>query len=234
MSTPEQTIDNNLYNELVEQSLHPPGEDPSLGAFYQAVVEIINDNHHPLSTLIGETRQLRPQLTVKHFVNLLFRGIQYIKLDNLTENPAYTSYRQPRQWQDELYLIASNPDSRTVLTEVLVNRSTTTTIYQRYAGVHIVTAYIADGSPVLMADLGCGGNYGLRGIELHKPFKPVVDLTPERLASHLLSQDINLERGLAIDQEDPDDPDVRRWRLACSVYPQELSQLSAIAEFEEN
>ncbi len=69
-----ETIDKQLYSELADLGQHPPGEDPSLGAFYQAVVGMVDDGH-PIVGIINKASLQRP-LTAKHVANLLFRGVQ--------------------------------------------------------------------------------------------------------------------------------------------------------------
>lgn len=226
----ESSVDRNLYEELDDQGLHPPGADPSLGCFYKAVTQMI-DAGHTIGIVLGETKRARPDITDKHFASLLFRVVQFIKFRE--GDLSYAHFSETSQWREELDRIATTQPMIDEFSEGLRRRSTATTIYQRYAGPHVTIAHFYDGHPVLVADLGCGGNYGLRGIELQEPFQQIIDSTPYSTVSTLLNQRINLEKGLAIDKEEPDDPQVREWRFACSLYPQELSQLPEMREFEE-
>lgn len=228
---PEIYLDSDLYAELVDQGENPPGGDHSLGAFYKAVVAITDNGNTHVADLLNQTRQHRPDITTKHLANLLFRGIQFVEFGQ--GNLVYEKYKDPSEWHGELTKLLSSEDSRSTLARILRERSTTTTVYQRYAGPYAIIAYLFDGQSVSVADLGCGGNYGLRGMELREPFKPIDDFTPDSLLSFLLGQKINLERGLAIDKESPDDQEVRKWRFACSVYPKELTQIPSLKLFEE-
>lgn len=225
----ETAFDRNLYEELVDQGLHPPGADPSLGSFYRAVILMIDDGDL-LGRMLGQAKQQRTDITDKHWVNLLFRSIQYIKMQQ--GDYSYRKFEDPQDWRSELAAITADDQMRTALDYSLRRRTTTTTIYQRYAGPYATIANLFDGTPTSIADLGCGGNHGLRGIELHETFVTPEDHTPTAMVSRLLAQPINLERGLAIDKEDPDDEEVKCWRLACSFYPKELDQLPNTIAFE--
>lgn len=225
-----ETITPSLYNELVNQSDNPPGNDPVLGSYYQAIVIGI-DQTTPIAGFLKGVQDKRPGLTDKHFVNLLYRTYQYRKLE--AQDLSFRTFDTPEKWQPELARILADEESRKTWENLLLTKSTTTTIYQRYAGSYAVISHIFDGKPVSVADLGCGGNYALRGIELKEPFKPITDETPNQVLHKMLSQVINLERGLAIDKENPDDERVRKWRLACGFYPQELDELPSIVAFED-
>lgn len=222
-------IDKNLRDELIDNLHHPPGKDPSLRSFYGAVVQMV-DEGEPLANTLLAVKQHRPGLTDKHLVNLLFRAVQAIEFDN--GNLGYKDFQEEGQWIDELTKITTDPRLSKQFRQILLTRSTNTTIYQRYAGPYAVIAHLYDGIGVRVADLGCGGNYGLRGIELQERFQEINDLTPQSYVSTLLSQKINLLEGLAVDKEKPDREENRKWRLACSFYPQELDQLPSIHEFE--
>lgn len=222
-------IDKNLRGELEDNFRYPPGGDPSLKCFYGAVLEMC-DAREPLANILTTVQQKRPDRPPKLIVNLLFRAVQSIKLDQ--SDLAYRDFREAAQWKEELTKITTDPLLSTRLSEILHNRSTNTTIYQRYAGPYAIIAHFYNGSGVSVADLGCGGNYGLRGIELREPFQSVTDHTPGRYVSSLLNQPINLVEGYAIDKE-ADTEENSAWRLACSVYPQELDQLPSVREYEE-
>lgn len=225
-----ETITPSLYNELVNQAESPPGNDPVLGSYYKTIVNGI-DQDTSIVSFLRSIKDRRPGLTDKHFVNLLYRTFQYRKIED--QDFEFRTFDSPEKWQPELSRVLADEKSRKQWEELLLTKSTTTTIYQRYAGSYAVISYIFDGKPVSVADLGCGGNYALRGIELREPFKPIIDETPGQILHKMLSQAINLGEGLAIDRDKPDDEEVRKWRLACSFYPQELDELPHIVAFEK-
>lgn len=226
---PREIIDKNLADELIDQAHFPPGKDPCLGSFYSAAVQLA-DAEEPLAYILATVKQQRSDLTDKHLVNLFFRAVQSIKFDEGDLN--YRYFREAAPWKEELRKITTGPQSKR-FREILHQRSTNTTIYQRYAGPYAVISYLYDGNGATIADLGCGGNYGLRGFELCEPFQPIVDQTPNFFVTTFLNSRINIQKGLAIDKENPDTSDNIRWRLACSLYPQELDQLPALQEFEK-
>lgn len=218
-----------FLSELIEQSKYPPGGDPVLGSFYKAMAEMIVE-HPDFADLIEDVKKVRPSITTKHLANLLFRAYQYIKFEE--NDLLYRAYKFSTMWREELELFLANPKTVEEFKKILIEKSTTTTIYQRYAGPYAIISQIYAQNPVLVADLGCGGNYGLKGIELHEKFKPINDHSPSKQISKLLNTQINLKGGLAMDKEDPDDPEVTNWRTACSFYPKELDGLNALSNFE--
>lgn len=227
--TKETNFDPSLLDEIIDQSHNPPGRDPVLGAFYEATLQTI-DRGEPFSDLIHGVKINRQEITDKHLVNLLFRTYQFVRLSQ--GDLAYRYIRDVAWWHTELSKIAGQDDGWKTFEQVLLERSTTTTIYQRYAGPYALITHLFDGQPVTVTDLGCGGNYGLRGIELGEPFKPIDDQTPQMRVNKLLSKPINLLSGLSVDKEEPDSEDARRWRFACSFYPNELDGIEDLQKFE--
>lgn len=218
-------FDPNLLNELLDLAHNPPGGDVVLGAFYTALVELIEKNHK-IAKILMDVKRKRPEITYKHLSYLIFRAYQAVKFKE--QNLSYRNLTNVSKWQQELSIICSNSYFKSLLN----TRSVTTTIYQRYAGPYAIISNLWDGQEFTIADLGCGGNYGLRGIELHEPFGSIEDLTPDKLFTKLLLKPIHLKLGLAIDKEDPDVASIKAWRLACSFYPQELNNLAAVEKFE--
>lgn len=226
----EQTLRPTLIQELEDQSINPPGKDQVLGAFYTASVALVQDPSHPLSRIIRTVCENRSGITDKHLTSLLYRGYQHVKFRD--EDLSYRNFNNPSQWEDELTTFLEDPQSAALFTDTLQTRSTTTTIYQRYAGPYAVLSNLYGDRPISIADLGCGGNYGLRGFDQKIPFNTIYDHTPRATVSSLLTNRINLRDGIAIDQQDPDEAETQRWRLACRFYPGELDNLNETIAFE--
>lgn len=226
----EASFDPSLLKELQDQAHHPPGGDKIIATFYKTSVKMINSNQK-IASILMKIRKNRPKITHKHLVNLLFRAYQAIKFEQ--KDFSYKSFTTIKQWQTALNNILSNNKTRKYFIKLLTEKSTTTTIYNRYAGPYALIALIWGNRPVEVADLGCGGNYGLRGIELRQPFKEIKDHTPGKILSILLEKRTNLKMGLAIDRENPDDPQTRSWRQACSFYPKELDKIKEVINFEK-
>lgn len=225
------SFDPNLLSELIDQSHHPPGSDQVLGNFYAALVEMVEqEQDQDLADILMNIKKKRHDITNKHFINLIFRTFQAMKIKR--NDLTYRSFHNTKAWHQELNTLLLDKDLKKEFKKLLLTKSTTTTIYQRYAGPHAVIALLLDNKNVSIADFGCGGNYGLRGIEKHEPFKDIKDLTPKKIVSKLLSKKINIKKGLAIDKEQPDTQDSSHWRMACSFYPSELDQVQAIQQFE--
>lgn len=222
-------FDPSLLSELTEQSVNPPGNDQTLGSFYRILVEMV-DNRHGLAHLINEVKKQRPATTHKHYVNLIFRSYQFLKFKQ--NDFSYANFKNITDWQAEIDKINKDADFLDNWMDLLENKSTTTTIYQRYAGTYAAISCLFNGHPIRVADMGCGGNHFLRGVDLKEPFVKLDDHTPRQIVTNLLSQGINLENGIAIDIENPDDQEVVAWGLACRFYPQELDQLDDVRNFE--
>lgn len=223
-------FDQNLLSELIDQSHNPPGGDPVLGNFYGTIIEMVESNSK-IADILMKVKSKRPDITYKHLVNLVFRAYQAIKFKQ--GDFSYRLFISFSQWHKELISLYSDNKLKANFEKLLLKQSTTTTIYQRYAGVYVIISHFWQNRPVALTDLGCGGNYGLRGIELREPFKGIYDLTPKKIVTKLLSSKLNLRNGLSLDKENPDDPKVKEWRLACSFYPNELGNLKSVEQFEE-
>lgn len=230
---PDNTLQPDTYlgvvSELRELASHPPKGDPYMGAFYKTSLKYAYQNPQFIN-LVSDVLAER-EITPKHFANLLYRGVQFTELYE-RQNPTYPNgLNSPKTWEEELDTILQN-NSET-LRELLLTRHTTSTIYQRYAGARSIMAALLPYNSVRVADFGCGGNYGLPGISLGEPFKQPTDFTEDQRVRQLLQKPLQIEQGLAIDREDPEDPDIKRWRLACSFYPQELGNLHDVLALEE-
>lgn len=220
-----------LLNEVTDQANNPPGNDKVLGAFYSAVGSLLTTEHPFASLILDGIKCRKDNDTPKHLVNLIYRAFQAAKFNQ--QDLSYRTLDDPELWKLELLNVSSNPKSSHTIQDIISTRSTTTTIYQRYAGPYAVISKIFGDTPVTIADLGCGGNYGLRGIDIHEPFKPIDDQTPDQTVSDLLSNPIQLKGGIAVDKQNPEDEAVKKWRLACSFYPKELDQLESVIYFED-
>lgn len=222
------SFDPNFLSELIDQSHNPPGNDPVLGSFYAALVELAEEKDK-IAVLLMKVKKKRSDITYKHLVNLIFRAYQAIKLKENDLN--YRNFNKIRAWKKEFNLILKGKN-RKYFEKLLLTKSTTTTIYQRYAGPFALISLLYPAYDLTIADLGCGGNYGLRGLELKEPFKTIQDLTSQKIVNKLLQKKINLKMGLAVDKEDPNSTAARFWRIACSFYPHELDEMKSVLEFE--
>lgn len=222
-------MDDTLIAELKDHIKNPPGGDLSLTLFYSAMHDLYLKNKN-VTSLIHRIKKKRKNLTDKHLTNLLFRAYQYLKFE--TGDLTYKSFLTTKEWILDICLVISDSKSRRIFERILVKKSTQTTIYQRYIGPHAIIVRLFGAEAVNVADFGCGGNFGLRGIEIFESFKPIVDLTPNAVIKNLFSQKINLHEGLAVDKENPDNHYVKKWRMACSFYPIELDTLEEVNLFE--
>jgi SAM-dependent methyltransferase len=220
-----------VTSEFAHLADFPPGTppDPYMKACYAAITDLLAQNH-PVGDLVTNVLSQR-KISPRHFVNLFYRGIQYIELFERNNKEYPYVYDSKDAWKEELTDLLANDGA--TLKDVLLHKSTTTTIYQRYAGTHAVLSALYAGRPIAVADFGCGGNYGLRGMDIQEPFKPFVDNTNGKLITQLTAQPVQLTNGAAIDWQDPYDPEITAWRLACSFYPQELHNLPDVVALEK-
>lgn len=210
------------------EAINPPGKDKCMGAFYTALTSLSMDDKRFNAFL--ESITTKRKLTPQHFTNLIFRATQYVELFEKKNDNYPSGYNEPNQWAKEMpQLLAQYGD---LIGEILLTKDTTTTIYQRYAGTQAVLNGFFAGQKLKVADFGCGGNYGLLGLAKGVPFKTIADQTPDQTASMLIKNQPDIDEGLAIDKVDPQDPNEKAWRLACSFYPQELGQLADLMVFE--
>jgi len=224
---------NNLNNsailaEFAEQAKNSPGGDVYIAACYRAVEQTweTKDKLRRLVERVQAKRNLPPQ----YFVNLFFRCLQYIEMNYRTAVDYPADLSSVKSWIKELDIILN--DHAQLLEKLITTQDTTTTIYQRYAGPKAILEGLWPDKTLKVADFGCGGNYGLRGIISNQPFNPIVDHTPHKLLSELIKSPLNITSALAIDKDNPKSSKAKKWRLSCSLYPSEFSQMPALLEFE--
>lgn len=238
----KQFIDNRLLEgrlkkviaQFEEQSLHPPGDDLIIQACYKATLDFLKTNK-TFRLFIEDILRQRADLNEVHFVNLYFRTLQYIRL--FVEKKGETFPLKPhllkKDWLEYLKKLLADFKKRRHFQNLLLTKDTATTKYQRYISLFALMNYFFPNNLVSVCDFGCGGNYGLKGIELGEEFDQVKDLTTKEFFTRLCSGKTKLSQGLGIDKENPDDKKSRNWRLACSLYPKEFTKLNEVLEFEQ-
>ena len=209
--------------EIKDQGENPPGKDKVIQACYRAYAELLEKKEIREKTI--KILGLR-EFTPSHFANIFFRAIQYIELNHF-KNPKYPlEHKDTEVWKKDLTKIFTSDFE--LLTYLLTTKSTTTTIYQRYAGSKFILNALFPKREIKVADLGCGGNYGIPGLIGNVGFDKINDTTSDKLVSFALEQETKITEGLAIDKEDPYDDASKAWRLACSFYPHELNHGSNV------
>lgn len=226
---PEKVTQMHEYiNAFSVEAVNPPGRDKCMSAFYTALSDLAT-NDERTQELLRSTLEKR-RLTPQHLTNLIFRVVQYVELFE-RKNPDYpTRYTEPAQWKDEIQQLLNEDEP--LIEEFLLTKDTVTTIYQRYAGTQATLNLVFPNQNIRVADFGCGGNYGLPGISKNIPFDPIDDETPDQKVTQLLKNEAKVKEGLAIDKIDPLDIEQKKWRIACSFYPRELSQIANVMILE--
>lgn len=222
-------VSTTISREFTDLAENPPGNDPYMKAFYQASSELLVTNRD-FKTFIGGILAKRDDIDPKHFANLFCRSAQYVQLF-VKETQAYPQgFEDKDVWKNELEDIITNEKSD--LERLLLTKNTTTTVYQRYAGAATIMSAIFPHQQLNVTDFGCGGNYGLRGIDLGIPFDRIEDKSEGHLVNNILTFPPFIKNGTAIDLENPDDPETKKWRRAC-LYTQELVNARNVDAFEE-
>lgn len=201
-------------------------QDSKMAAFFSASRDLANDNKEFGDFLKSA---LNRDITPSHFSNLFLRGVQYIEIFDRGRTDYPDSFLDPDTWKEELIgengIIKNHSEK---LQEILAVRETTTTKYQRSAGVKAVLNAVFPGQKVKIADFGCGANYTLRGINGNIPFQEDIEYAgepdgPVSQIIELLNSKVDVENGLAVDKNQVNGREEQDWHMACNFYPGELS-----------
>src|SRR3989339_54972 len=208
--------------ELIKQSnTHP---DQALKEFYSASLSFLKVNKE-FKNLHKDLLKKRAEMPPKHYVNLYYRAFQYDQLFKKNNKEIYNYTR--KEWAIELNSLMQESDALSVFTHLIETESTQTTIYQRYIGPKAVLRAVYSNSPIIVADIGCGLNLGLPGIELNYPFLDIRDETPGEFVTQEATSELNITDGISLDINNPKLK--RKWALACGFYPKELANLPETA-----
>jgi hypothetical protein len=220
-----------VQKEFTKLAEKPMAGDAMMGAFYTAVGELTQTDPQFQSIIRNASRR---RTTPDHLANLLLRGVQYVEIFENSRTSYDEQFKDPEAWKE--LLVGENgvvTNHAEKLEDILKNKETTTTKYPRYAGVKAALNAVFPNQDVKVADFGCGANYGLQGLRGDVPFPPIeVDLQDDasergteraRRITGMIDASVSLEEGLAVDKTDPSGEEERKWRLACSFYPGELS-----------
>lgn len=227
-----QDLFDEIISELKQQKDSPPGGDICISSCYSSLLKLIENSDQSTIDIIKSTVSKRPHITSQYFVNLFFRAIQYIELYkrvNVIQYPI--DLQTDRDWEEELLYILKHYAN--TIKSLLVTKDTVTTVYQRYAGPQLLINALSDGSPAVIADLGCGGNFGLPGMEMQVPFEQINDYSKKKEVTSWLYPTPEVAAGFALDKENLQSVNAKKWQIACSFYPSELGKLANVSVFEE-
>lgn len=223
------TNDNSrLWVEFEQQSIHSPGDDEVISACYGAVAEMAKGNHSWIYEF-GDVMKER-KIGYKHGVNLFFRSMQYILTFEEKDNHYPAKYKEKKHWIIQLPKLWEKHKSK--LISFLKEKDTGTTIYQRYAGIKAILSLWKKNNAIDLIDLGCGGNHGIPGLINNEKFVRILDHSPKKIVSRTLKNNLQIVNAIGLDKYDPYDSEVARWRLACSFYPKELTNVKNFLKFE--
>jgi len=220
-----------VLQTIEEQAKNPPGKDRLLGYFYAAFIQLSQGPDSLGRALIRQVLISRDHITKEHFTNLLFRAVQFIELRK--KGADYILALQSKEaWHTELMSLLNNSEIFNTIAYLLIEKNTTTTIYQRGAGEQAVMAAMAGANPIRVIEFGCGGNHLLPGMDKGLPFAAVVDHT-NGFITQFISQHLHIDMGFGVDREDSNSEENRAWRHACTFYPKELSSYQDLLTFED-
>lgn len=216
-----------LYEETVsalsEQAIRPPGRDPYIASFNTALVSMLSIERSPISTILSTVEGQRANLTSSQAVSLLLRSIQYMLLKS--ENGTYPadSLLEPAGWKNSIQGITDDPKLRDELTQLLLDRDTTTTIPNRYIGLRTVVNAFFNGTARTL-DVGCSIPIGLDSARREDGITTITDHTEGEFISLRGNIPISHEIAIGTDITDPFFEDAKRWREACGCYPFEIKK----------
>lgn len=227
-----QELFDKIVSEFERQKVSPPGEDICISSCYSSLLKLIENSDQSAIDVIESTISKRPYIAPQYFVNLFFRTVQYIELYKRTNAIQYPiDLQTDRNWDQELSYILKHHGN--TIKSLLTTKDTVTTVYQRYAGPQLLINALSDGGAVIVADLGCGGNFGLPGMEMQIPFEQINDYSKGKEITPWLYPAPDIEAGVALDKENLQNVNTKKWQIACSFYPSELGKLANLPVFEE-
>lgn len=222
--TPEDR-EGGVWPKIAKLAVRPPGDDKYAGEFYEAVLEL-KEQDPGFEQLVSGALKAR-KITDDHLANLMLRAAQA----RLMEKRDYPEAFNKARWKEEIKSILESEGKE--FERDLLERGTGTTIYQRYAGPKIITGAIGFDHPVRALDVGCGRNYGLPGLELGEPFELISVGQNDGFIRGWLNRKLEFGCGWAIDKVDYRTEEAKKWGLACSFYPGELREkLPKVAALE--
>lgn len=217
-----------FIEELQNQAKYPPGNDMVIRACYLSLINYLTQNsQQQFFELLLSKRDFTPT----HFANILFRAIQYMELFVFKNADYPQGFTTTVDWDHEIEKIFD--EYLDMLIEILMTKDTTTTIYQRYAGVKFVVNSLYPNKNVSLVDLGCGGNLGLPGLKDNKEFEEIIDKTTGKSFTTTLNIPVQVNKIISIDKENPYEEAAINWRMACSYYPQELAKKTEVESHSE-
>ena len=201
----------------VQSKTHP---DKSIRAYYLALQKIAKESQK-FNQFLADIINKRTDLTEKHLANLMYRSTQYIMIYHNGKRDLATM--EMDDWIKEYSALLDN--EALLDTHYIQNttENTQTTKYQRYAGPKAALKAIYKNRPINIADIGCGLNIGLPGIELDYPYMRIKDNTGDSTINKLVKDSVNVKKGISVDITNPKEK--LTWALACSFYPGELGSL---------
>ncbi|RJR26320.1 hypothetical protein C4561_05525 [candidate division WWE3 bacterium] len=211
-------INRKLIKEFqVQSKTHP---DKSIRAYYEALQKIAKESKN-FNKFLSNVIKKRLDLNEKHLANLIYRSTQYIMLYH--NGKRNLSDMESDDWVKEYTALLSDGALQELHYTQTISENTQTTKYQRYAGPKAALRAIFDSKSINVADLGCGLNIGLPGIELDFPYLKIKDNTGDNKITQLIKDQVFVKQGISVDIYDPKEK--LAWALACSFYPGELGSL---------
>ena len=208
--------------------------DPGRAFSAQAIEPILDDESSPLAPLLTTFVSLRKECDTPEKLNILHSSLIYFaRLDGRDVPQTLDANRENIRRLGELYEKAlsdtATPEEEDRYKKVawaLVGRELNTTTASRYGTTEHMAQVASERFPggALIADIGSSTGVGLKVMSLKQQFGqaafPHVDILGSRGRVHkrwtaafneVLSRPTQLRQALAIDIEDPHDPDTQLW-----------------------
>lgn len=232
---------------LGKQAVAPPGNDISIGACYEATLDLLNsprdpesDQLHPGQAIeevfkrVSENRKISPQ----YMTNLYLRCLQHmqIRVMNNSRYPDPEIYGDAMNWYTDIVSIMSDDELSRTFEELLHERDTTTTQYQRYLGPSSIMKKVFGNKEIRIADFGCSIMDGLKGLVDGREFETIHDGTPDKIVERSMEEDtdgLHIVQGYGFDKYDPYDPQTISWEYVCQ-YPKEIYKSGSFEQWKQS
>lgn len=228
--------------EFAKQMIDPPGRDPRISTFCQAVLDIYNGRNLD-SDDIGVTRGNLTKILetaaqkdnqASYAVNKILRCFQKQFMYRITDVDYPYPPNDVSVWRNKILTVLSTDMVDEVIAD-LKERETQSNVVQRYSVLKLIMSLTAERHelPPQILDVGCSQNLGLKKLATGGDFEKL-KVMPEsggdnrsltRRVNRLIAHPISIGRSMGVDLYDLQERANVEWVHACSSYPSELLDL---------
>lgn len=238
-----------FFGEVETQINNPPGNDPYISAFGEAIMHEFFEGDRRFSGAVGEVLVARKDVPAPYVFNLILKYVQGYLME---VDPKYPyGYDNVSKWVEAIrdYI---HDESFQNFTENLKQLDINSNVPDRYKGTRLVLTFFHEKLPEhpRILDIGCSQNLGLKRLMLgpaatwsptvlHTNIETIQNMTDEERAENelwvrrtLRSFEHTPGPSVGIDIYNLNNPDVQKWARMCSFYPSELLDCSKLEEYD--